>query len=176
MCALVRSDLVIRDLGSANGTFVNGKKLVSEKQRMQLRVGDKIKVLRDLFSFLGPRDVFFGFLRCFFLPTLQCMSGLIDWRDCVHCSKRSAEAGRPFAEQGATHVECFLMMNLSEPTTFMRSFVGYWSLQRFPGLSTLEVEERMNEQRRIEKMTVNELMDEEFKKIIGLDNIKAQLR
>ncbi len=46
----------------------------------------------------------------------------------------------------------------------------------FPGMSTIEFESKMNEKRRIEKLTVEEMMNEEFAKIVGHDAVKKQLR
>jgi len=48
--------------------------------------------------------------------------------------------------------------------------------KEFPGLSTVEIENKISEMRRIEQLTVEELMEEEFAKIIGHDEIKKQLR
>ena len=48
--------------------------------------------------------------------------------------------------------------------------------KEFPGLSAAEVEKKLNDRRRVEKMTVEELMDEEFAKIIGHEDVKKQLR
>jgi len=46
----------VKDLGSLNGTFVNGQRLES-RSKMQLRPGDQVALSRELiFVFEGPRD------------------------------------------------------------------------------------------------------------------------
>mgnify|MGYP001091704932 CR=1 FL=1 len=96
------------DLGSFNGTFVNGYQL-DKNQRVQLKAGDKLKVGSSLFT----------------------------------VSAGAAEDSRATL---------------------------------FPGMSTMEIAEKLDEQRRLDAMTVEELMEEEFAKIIGHENIKKQLR
>jgi hypothetical protein len=46
----------------------------------------------------------------------------------------------------------------------------------FPGMSTMEIAVKLDEQRRLDALSVEELMEEEFSKIIGHEAIKKQLR
>lgn len=85
----VHNRYYVQDLGSANGTFVNGHSVTNER----LTHGDLVAFGKTVFRFVVTADLDTGYLKKLDLDALTSLAAAVDEKDPYACSHSEAVAG-----------------------------------------------------------------------------------